>query len=138
MKAITRTEVALKLVLVMCFATACCFTCSAAHEARNSWNPKAAATYLDKRAEWWMSWPGAARDRETFCISCHTALPYALSRSALRGILGEKVLAPGERRIVENVVKRVRLWTKLNHFIPSKSAPTKLSSHAERNPFSTR
>ena len=50
----------------------------------NSWNPKAAASYLDYRAGWWMEWTGSARDHGTFCISCHTALPYALSRPALR------------------------------------------------------
>src|SRR5580692_12541184 len=50
----------------------------------NSWDPKAAAAYLDQRAAWWMGWQGASRDHQTFCISCHTALPYALSRPALR------------------------------------------------------
>jgi squalene-hopene/tetraprenyl-beta-curcumene cyclase len=63
-----------------------------------------------------MSWPGAARDHETFCISCHTALPYALSRSALGGALGEKVLAPGERKVLDNVIKRVRLWKEAKPF----------------------
>ena len=33
---------------------------------------------------WWMSWDVAQREGETFCISCHTAVPYALARSALR------------------------------------------------------
>src|SRR5437588_4016534 len=116
MKAINRTEAALTAVLVMCCATTCSSAIPSAPAARNSWNPKAAATYLDQRAEWWMSWPGAARDHETFCISCHTALPYALSRSALGGILGEKVLAPGERRILDNVIKRVRLWNEAKPF----------------------
>ncbi len=63
-----------------------------------------------------MSWPGAARDHETFCISCHTAVPYALSRSALGGVLGQKVLAPEERRILENVTKRVRVWNEAQPF----------------------
>jgi squalene-hopene/tetraprenyl-beta-curcumene cyclase len=46
--------------------------------AASSWSPKAAAAYLDRRADWWMGWQGAARDHGTFCVSCHTALPYAL------------------------------------------------------------
>ena len=29
------------------------------------WDAKAAATYLDGRAEWWSTWPNAARDRGT-------------------------------------------------------------------------
>src|SRR5215472_14171210 len=50
----------------------------------NSWDPKAAAAYLDRRQTWWIEWPRAQRDHGTFCVSCHTAVPYALSRSALR------------------------------------------------------
>src|SRR5260370_9259051 len=49
----------------------------------SSWDQKAAATYLDQRAAWWMEWPKAARDHETFCVSCHTAVPSALSRPPL-------------------------------------------------------
>ncbi len=77
------------------------------------WNSKAAAAYLDQRAQWWSGWPPAARDRETFCISCHTSLPYALARPGLRAVLGEQGVSPIERRILENVVKRARLWPEL-------------------------
>ena len=52
-------------------------------------NVRAAAAYLDARAEWWAAWPNAARDRGTFCISCHTTLPYALARPSMRATLGE-------------------------------------------------
>src|SRR5215467_5750611 len=50
----------------------------------SSWDQRAAAAYLDQRQSWWMGWPRAARDHETFCVSCHTAVPYALSRPTLR------------------------------------------------------
>ncbi len=116
MKATFRTEAALITVLMICFATACSFASRSATAHRNSWNPKAAAMYLDQRAEWWMSWPGAARDHGTFCISCHTAVPYALSRSALGGMVGEKVPTSGERRVLDNVIKRVRLWNEAKPF----------------------
>jgi squalene-hopene/tetraprenyl-beta-curcumene cyclase len=76
----------------------------------NSWDAKAAAAYLDYRAAWWMEWPGSARDHGTFCISCHTALPYALSRPALRAALAEQGPSINERKLIENVAKRVRLW----------------------------
>jgi squalene-hopene/tetraprenyl-beta-curcumene cyclase len=75
-----------------------------------SWSPKAAAAYLDQRADWWMGWPGAARDHGTFCVSCHTALPYALSRPALREPLADDAPSNNERRLLDNVTKRVRLW----------------------------
>jgi len=82
----------------------------------NSWDPKAAAAYLDQRQSWWMEWPRAQRDHETFCVSCHTAVPYALSRSALRTALAEQAPSPNERRLLDSVTKRVRLWKEVEPF----------------------
>jgi len=81
-----------------------------------TWNRQAAADYLDQRAAWWTNWPRAAKDHETVCISCHTALPYALGRPALRTALGEKTLSSGEQRIVASVTKRVKLWNEVLPF----------------------
>lgn len=81
-----------------------------------SWDPKAAAAYLDRRLAWWMEWPRAQRDHETFCVSCHTAVPYALSRSALRTALAEQSPSPNERRLLDSVTKRVRLWKEVEPF----------------------
>ena len=82
----------------------------------SSWNQKAAAAYLDQRASWWMEWPKAARDHDTFCVACHTAVPYALSRPALRKAIGEATPSFNERRLLENVTKRVRLWKEVAPF----------------------
>src|ERR1700674_3589536 len=82
----------------------------------SSWDQKAAAAYLDQRAAWWMEWPKAARDHETFCVSCHTAVPYALSRPALRQGLAEAAPSANERRLLDNVTKRVRLWKEVAPF----------------------
>lgn len=76
----------------------------------NSWDPRAAAAYLDQREQWWMGWQTAARDHGTFCISCHTVMPYSLARPALRKALAEPSPTENERLLLENVVKRVRLW----------------------------
>ena len=84
--------------------------------AASSWDQKAAAAYLDHRASWWMGWPKSARDHETFCVSCHTAVPYALSRSALRKPLAETAPSANERRLLDNVTKRVRLWNEIAPF----------------------
>ena len=81
-----------------------------------SWDPKTAAAYLDYRASWWMGWTGAARDHGTFCISCHTALPFALSRPALRAALAENGPSANERKLIENVTKRVRLWNEVGPY----------------------
>lgn len=85
-------------------------------KATKSWDAKAAAAYLDQRADWWMSWPAAARDHGTFCVSCHTAVPYAISRSALRGPLGEKTLPSSEAKLIANVTRRVRLWNEIGPY----------------------
>jgi hypothetical protein len=85
-------------------------------KAAGTWSPNAAAAYLDRRADWWMKWPEAARDHGTFCISCHTALPYALSRGALREALLEEAPSDQERRLLDNVTKRVRLWNEIGPY----------------------
>jgi squalene-hopene/tetraprenyl-beta-curcumene cyclase len=87
-----------------------------AGKSTNSWDHAGAAAYLDQRAAWWMEWPKAARDRETFCISCHTAVPYALSRPALRQGLAEQGPSANERKLLDNVTKRVRLWKEVAPF----------------------
>lgn len=85
-------------------------------KAAGSWDQKAAAAYLDRREAWWSDWPKAARDHETFCVSCHTAVPYALARPALRGALAEDAPSPAERKLLESVTRRVRLWNQVAPF----------------------
>jgi squalene-hopene/tetraprenyl-beta-curcumene cyclase len=101
-----------------CFATSL-FAQSTAGSTE-SWNGKAAAGYLDERIAWWMDWPSAARDHDTFCVSCHTAAPYAIARPALRPVLGEQAASPLERRLLDNVAKRVRMWKEVQPFYPTK------------------
>ena len=104
-------------VLTLCLAAGCLAGCSRSPKAvATSWNPKAAAAYLDQREVTWMDWPGSARDHGTFCVSCHTVMPYVLSRPALRNALGELGPSEDERKIVENVSKRVRLWDEVGPY----------------------
>jgi squalene-hopene/tetraprenyl-beta-curcumene cyclase len=86
-----------------------------------SWNARAAAAYLDRRMAWWLAWPTAARDHGTACVSCHTALPYALARPALRAALAETTHPDPERALIENVVKRVWLWKEVDPFYPDQT-----------------
>lgn len=85
-----------------------------------SWDQKSAAAYLDQRQAWWGTWPGAARDHQTFCVSCHTAVPYALARPKLRTALAEQGPSVNERKLLENVSKRVRLWKEMQPFYTDK------------------
>ncbi len=91
-----------------------------AQHAPAAWNEKSATAYLDRRIAWWMDWPSAARDHETFCVSCHTAVPYAVVRPALR--TGADVQTPSalERRLLDNVTRRVRMWKEMEPFYPTK------------------
>ena len=85
-------------------------------KATSAWNPTGAAAYLDQREGWWAAWPIAARDHGTFCVSCHTAVPYALSRPALRAALAETAPSLNERILLDNITKRVRLWKEVEPF----------------------
>ena len=82
----------------------------------SSWKAQSAATYLDGRMAWWAAWPSAARDHETFCVSCHTSLPYALARPALRTALSEQGPSVNERTFLDNISKRVSLWDEVQPF----------------------
>jgi len=90
-----------------------------------SWNRTAAAAYLDQRTNRWILNMGAI-DHGAFCISCHTALPYALARSSLHTALGEHGPSPVEQKLLESVKKRVRLWTQVQPFLnePTRSRGT--------------
>ena len=85
------------------------------------WDPAAAARYLDARAIWWTTWPNAARDRGTYCMSCHTTLPYALARPALRGLLNESAPSAGEQQIVGNLLTRARAWRDVEPWYPDQT-----------------
>lgn len=93
----------------------------AAQQATADFDVKGAAAYLDARAEWWSTWPNAARDRGTFCISCHTTLPYALARPALRAPLGERQPSAAETKIFENLLTRARHWRDVEPFYPDQT-----------------
>jgi squalene-hopene/tetraprenyl-beta-curcumene cyclase len=96
--------------ILMCFSALVACSHQPPANPATSWNPKAAAAYLDYREAWWSGWTGSARDHGTFCVSCHTALPYALSRPALRAALAQQGPTVNEQKLIENVTRRVRLW----------------------------
>ena len=93
--------------------------------AADTWSPAAAAQYLDQRAAWWETWPNAQRDHGTVCVSCHTILPYALSRSKLSAALSEKQAPGPQQAVLEHVRKRVTLWSEVEPYYSEKSGATK-------------
>ncbi len=95
---------------------------SARMEAESAgWDPKAAAAYLDGRATWWTTWPNAARDRGTYCMSCHTMLPYALLHPAMRSLLNERAPSAAEDKIMGNLLTRARSWHDVEPWYPDQT-----------------
>jgi len=92
---------------------------------KGSWDEQAAAENLDRRESQWAEWPKAARDHGTFCVSCHTAMPYALARPALRAALGEETPSAGERKLLDDVTKRVRLWNTVQPYYSDMAAQSR-------------
>ena len=84
-------------------AVALCFTSTAAAE---DWDRAGAVSYLDARARLWTERSRARQKLETACISCHTAMPYLLSRAAL----GSSSPAAPERDLFADVETRVTHW----------------------------
>jgi squalene-hopene/tetraprenyl-beta-curcumene cyclase len=103
----------MKALLLTCLAGALFAADPAA-----TWDAKSAAAYMDGRMDWWMTWKTAARDHDTFCVSCHTVAPYAMGRPALRSALGEREPSVSERKLIENVERRVRVWQQVEPYYP--------------------
>ncbi len=83
--------------------------------ASGAWDRQAAAAYLDQRVEWWSGWETAARERGTFCVSCHTTAPYGLARPMLRPAAGAGETPP-ERALLDSVTTRVTHWDEVGPF----------------------
>ncbi len=94
---------------------------------RSGWSPKAAASYLDSREVWWQSWPAAQLGEGTVCISCHTVLPYALARPALRRQLGQPEMTATEVKMVDSIEIRVSKWQQIGPYYsdPAHAAPSR-------------
>jgi squalene-hopene/tetraprenyl-beta-curcumene cyclase len=111
------------LVLALCAGSTVIWTAmrsigGAAHVPSSSerWNPQSAAVYLDEREVWWQKWPPAQMDHGTVCISCHTVVPYALVRPALRKRLSEGEMTGTEQIMLASIKKRVADWSEMTPY----------------------
>ena len=119
----SRREVMIRTTLLFALGVCCTLGFSRVNSqeptARSAaWDQKAAATYLDDRAIWWKNWSVSDRDHDTSCASCHTTVPYALARPALRAALGETTLTFPETELQDDVSTRVALWNETNPYYP--------------------
>jgi squalene-hopene/tetraprenyl-beta-curcumene cyclase len=108
------------LLLAFCVAAGLADCSQVSSGSPATWDPRTAAAYLDEREVWWVEWHGSARDHGTFCISCHTVLPYALARARLDPMLHASLPSASETRLANDVLKRVRLWSQTQPYYTDK------------------
>ncbi|HEU4690275.1 MAG TPA: hypothetical protein VFS23_18010, partial [Vicinamibacterales bacterium] len=78
-----------------------------------TWDPAAAATYLDARMDLWFANGTKLRtgDTQTACVSCHAGLAYALSRPVLRRVMHDDAPAAQEARLIDETTRRVETYS---------------------------
>src|SRR2546422_11445892 len=71
------------------------------------WDREGAAKYLDERMDAWFANAKKLRTGQgvTTCVSCHTVVPYALSRPVLRRAVHGSTPKPQEGRLLGGVAR---------------------------------
>jgi hypothetical protein len=84
-------------------------------EQRPAWRPDQAGNYLDERQKVWFAFDsrGEGATRST-CVSCHTVLPYLLSRPVLDKIAGMTAPTEAESKLLAQTKMRVENWKQLD------------------------
>src|SRR5262249_12446338 len=69
--------------------------------------------YLDDRMDGWLAGPDKRQTGQvrTSCLSCHTALPYALARPALRKAMGVEARTSQETQVLDETARRVESYS---------------------------
>jgi squalene-hopene/tetraprenyl-beta-curcumene cyclase len=103
-----RNVVALVVVLLAC-------PLARADGGGAGWKPEEAGKYLDERAKGWFALDRRGEGAtQSACVSCHTVLPYALARPALRKLVGATTPTEQETRLLAQTRMRVESWKKLD------------------------
>ena len=78
-----------------------------------SWDPAAAAAYLDARMDLWFANGTKLKtgDTQTACVSCHAGLAYALSRPVLRRVMHVDTPSTQEARLIDETTRRVETYS---------------------------
>src|ERR1700704_2668343 len=103
------TRATIVLLLALCLAAVARGAAQKAGADRDGWDRAAAARYLDDRMNAWFANATRLRTAEgkTACVSCHTPLPYALARPALRRAMHVSAVTPEEARLLDETTRRV-------------------------------
>jgi squalene-hopene/tetraprenyl-beta-curcumene cyclase len=106
----------MRLALVLAF-TACAATVTAQQAVPSSggrsWDPAAAAAYLDARMDLWFANGTKLKtgDTQTTCVSCHAGLAYALSRPVLRRVMHVDAPSTQEAKLIDDTTRRVETYS---------------------------
>ena len=78
-----------------------------------SWDPAAAAAYLDARMDLWFANGTKLKtgDTQTACVSCHAGLAYAISRPVLRRVLHADTPSAQEAKLIDDTTRRVETYS---------------------------
>jgi squalene-hopene/tetraprenyl-beta-curcumene cyclase len=110
-------SIAMKIPLVLAFtvfaATVTADQAAQASDRSRSWDPAAAAAYLDTRMDLWFTYGTKLKtgDTQTTCVACHAGLAYALSRPVLRGVMHVDVPSTQEARLIDETKRRVETYS---------------------------
>lgn len=106
-------RLATTLALTVFAATAAAQQVVPSGGASRSWDPAAAAAYLDARMDLWFVNGTKLRtgDAQTACVSCHAGLAYALSRPVLRRVMHVDTPSAQEARLIDETTRRVETYS---------------------------
>ena len=107
----------MKLALVLAFsvftATATAREATPPSDGSRSWDPAAAAAYLDARMDLWFNYGTKLKtgDTQTTCVACHAGLAYALARPVLRRVMHADALSTQETRLIDETTRRAETYS---------------------------
>ena len=105
-------KLAIALAFTVFAATVAAQQATPSGDSSRSWDPAAAAAYLDARMDLWFANGTKLRtgDTQTACVSCHAGLAYALSRPVLRRVMHVDTPSTQEARLIDDTTRRVETY----------------------------
>jgi len=105
-------KLAIALAFTMCAATVAAQQATLAGDNSRSWDPAAAAAYLDARMDLWFANGTKLKtgDTQSACVSCHAGLAYGLSRPVLRRVMHVDTPSTQEARLIDETTRRVETY----------------------------
>jgi squalene-hopene/tetraprenyl-beta-curcumene cyclase len=105
-------KLAIALALTACATSVSAQQAGLSNGSSRSWDPAAAAAYLDARMDLWFANGTKLRtgESQTACVSCHAGLAYALSRPVLRRLMHVDTPSTQEAKLIDDTMRRVETY----------------------------